>query len=96
MDLSFWRDLAIFIIALIFILFTLAGCLVFLVSALAMKKAEKALDQKLKNMNDRAQSVRGSTKKLATPISRPFITIIALKEGVKEFLRSFFAFKKEI
>ncbi|MCR4428568.1 MAG: hypothetical protein NUV68_04390 [Caldiserica bacterium] len=89
MDLSFWRDLAIFIIALIFILFTLAGCFVFLVSALALKKAEKALDQKLKNMKDRAQSVKDSTRKLATPISRPFITLVALKEGAKEFLRSF-------
>lgn len=94
MDLAFWRDLAIFIVALIFIVFTLALIFILFVSALALKKVEKGLDQKLKTLNERAQSARNSSRKLAAPISRPFITLVAFKEGVKEFFLFFLGIKK--
>lgn len=96
MDLAFWRDLAIFIVSLIFILFTLVLCFVLFVSAFALRKAEKGLDEKLKSLNERVQSVRNSSRKLAVPVSRPFITLVAFKEGAKEFFRFLLGTKKEL
>lgn len=88
MDLSFWRDLAIFLIALLFIALTIVLSVLLLALGNAIRKAERELGVKLKQWNRTAQSVQGSTKKLVVPIARPFVTLIALKEGTKEFLRT--------
>jgi uncharacterized protein YpmS len=89
MGLSFWRDLAIFLLALLFIGLTIVLSIFLLALGNALRKAERELDLKLKQWNRTAQLVQGSTKRLAAPIARPFVTLIALKEGTMEFLRTF-------
>lgn len=88
MDLSFWRDLAIFLIALLFIGLTIVFSLLLLALGNAIRKAERELDLKLKQWSQTAHSVQGSTKKLTAPVAKPFATLIALREGAKEFLRT--------
>ncbi len=89
MDLAFWRDLAVFLVALLFIIFVIVVTIFLFVLGKAIRKAEHDLDLKLKQWNQTAQSVQDFAKKKAAPVARPFATLIALKEGGKIFLRTF-------
>jgi len=87
MDLTFWRDLAIFLVALLLIGLTVALCIFLVFFASATRRAEKDVGHRLKELSQKARAAESLTKRAISPIAYPFVTLLALQEGAKEFIR---------